>query len=99
MLLQIEATFKSTTDLLELVSLFYLCEDSLLGGFLHLAPQHKLVQDEVGLLEVEDDVQFAHRAKVLVQYLYVPEYSLAGAGGTIDNQIAIYTGYEACTCE
>ena len=40
---------------------------------LHLSAEHELVEDEVGLLEVEDDVQLADGAEVLVQHLHVPK--------------------------
>ena len=42
---------------------------------LHLSAEHELVEDEVGLLEVEDDVQLADGAEVLVQHLHVPKRS------------------------
>ena len=35
-------------------------EDVLLGGLLDLPTDQQLVQHEIGLLEVEDDVQLAH---------------------------------------
>lgn len=37
-----------------------------LAAFLHLASQYKLVEYKVGLLEIEDDVELAHIAVVLV---------------------------------
>jgi len=43
----------------------------LLAAFLHLAREKKLVQNEVRLLEVEDDVEFAHVAVILVHLLHV----------------------------
>lgn len=48
------------TDLLEHVLRGDGFEDVLLGRFLDLATHQQLVQDEVGLLEVEDDVQLAY---------------------------------------
>ena len=39
---------------------------------LHLSAEHQLVEDEVGLLEVEDDVELADGSEVLVQHLHVP---------------------------
>jgi hypothetical protein len=44
-------------------------EHVLLAALLHFACQQKLVEDEVGLLEVEDDVKLAHVAVVLVHLL------------------------------
>ena len=41
----------------------------LLAALLHLASEKELVKDEVRLLEVEDDVQLAHVAVVLVHLL------------------------------
>jgi hypothetical protein len=38
---------------------------------LHLARQQELVENEVGLLEVEDDIQLAYVAVVLVHLLHV----------------------------
>ncbi len=43
----------------------------LLTALLHLARQQQLIQYEVGLLEVEDNVQLAHVAVVLVHLLDV----------------------------
>jgi hypothetical protein len=43
----------------------------LLGALLHLAGDEQLVEDEVGFLEVEDDVEFADVAVVLVHLLDV----------------------------
>jgi hypothetical protein len=56
---------------LEAVLLAYAPKHILLAALLHLACQQELVEDEVGLLEVEDDVEFAHVAVVLVHLLYV----------------------------
>ncbi len=55
-----------------------LLEDGLLGRLLDLSGHDQLVKDEVGLLKVEDDVQLAHGAKVLVQHLHVPVDQLEG---------------------
>jgi hypothetical protein len=46
-------------------------EHVLLAALLHFACQQKLVEDEVGLLEVEDDVELAHVAVVFVHLLDV----------------------------
>jgi hypothetical protein len=46
-------------------------EHVLLAALLHLAGQQQLVEDEVGLLEVEDDVELADVAVVLVHLLDV----------------------------
>ena len=60
----------------------------LLATLLHLARQQQLVEDEVGLLEVEDDVQLADVAVVLVHLLDVAvhdfqrqEFVVGGVGG------------------
>lgn len=50
----------------------------LLATLLHLAGQQELVQDEVGLLEVEDDVQFADVSVVLVHLLDIAVDDLEG---------------------
>lgn len=42
--------------LLQQVTLFNGLENALLGSVLHLAAHQELVQDEVGLLKVENDV-------------------------------------------
>lgn len=44
-------------------------EDVLLAALLHLAGEKELIEDEVCLLEVEDDVQFAHIAIIFVHLL------------------------------
>ena len=44
-------------------------EHVLLAALLHLAGQQQLVEDEVGFLEVEDDVEIANIAVVLVHLL------------------------------
>lgn len=44
-------------------------EHVLFAAFLHLASNQQLVKDEVGLLEVEDDVQLADVAVVFVHLL------------------------------
>lgn len=46
--------------LLQQVCLLDGLQHTLLGGVLDVSPHQKLVQDEVGLLKVEDDVQLAH---------------------------------------
>lgn len=50
----------SRTYLLQQVSLLDRLQDVLLGRLLGFSAQKKLVEDEVGLLEVEDYVQLAH---------------------------------------
>ena len=49
--------------------LAYTAEHVLFAALLHFARQQKLIEDEVGLLEVEDDVEFAHVSVVLVHLL------------------------------
>lgn len=46
--------------LLQQVGLLDSLQHTLLGGVLDVPSHQKLIQDEVGLLKVEDDVQFAH---------------------------------------
>lgn len=46
--------------LLQQVCLLDGLQHALLGGVLDLPPHHELIQDEIGLLEVEDDVQLTH---------------------------------------
>ena len=48
------------TDLLHQILSGNGLEDILFAGFLHLSPQHELVQHEEGFLKVEDDVQLTH---------------------------------------
>ncbi|GMS79324.1 hypothetical protein PENTCL1PPCAC_1499 [Pristionchus entomophagus] len=48
----------------------------LLARLLHFSSQKELIEDEVGLLEVEDDVQLAHTSEVLVQQFDVAVDSL-----------------------
>ncbi len=57
---------------LQPVLLAYAPQHVLLAALLHLARQQQLVEDEVGLLEVEDDVELAHVAVVLVHLLHEP---------------------------
>jgi hypothetical protein len=57
--------------LLVVVCKLNLLEDSLLARLLQLPCHDELVEDEVGLLKVEDDVELAHGAKVLVKHLHV----------------------------
>jgi len=49
--------------------LAYTPKHVLFTAFLHLSCEEKLIEDKVCLLEVEDDVQFAHVAIVLVHLL------------------------------
>jgi hypothetical protein len=44
-------------------------EDVLLATFLHFASEEKLIEDEVCLLEIEDDIKFAHIAIIFVHLL------------------------------
>ena len=63
---------------LKAVLLPYAAQHVLLAALLHLAGQQQLVEDEVGLLEVEDDVELAHVAVVLVHLLDVAMDDLEG---------------------
>lgn len=54
---------------LEAVLLAYTSQYILLTTLLEFASKQEFVEDEVGLLEVEDDVQFAHVSVVLVHLL------------------------------
>jgi hypothetical protein len=56
---------------LEAVLLAYTPQHVLLAALLHFAGQQELIEDEVSLLEVEDDVELAHVAVVLVHLLDV----------------------------
>lgn len=56
----------------------YDTEHILLTAFLHLASDQQLVKYEVGLLEVEDDVELADVAVVFVHLLDVAVYDLEG---------------------
>lgn len=56
----------------------YAAQYVLLAALLHLAGQQELVEDEVGLLEVEDDVELADVAVVLVHLLDVAVDNLEG---------------------
>ena len=53
-------------------------EDILLRTLLHLPGEEEFVEDEVGLLEVEDDVQLADVAVVFVHLLDVAVHYLEG---------------------
>lgn len=53
-------------------------QDVLLAALLHLSGEQQLVQDEVGLLEIEDDVQLADVAVVFVHLLDVAVHDLEG---------------------
>lgn len=46
--------------LLQQVSLFYCLQHILLGGLLGLSTQQELIQDKIGFLKVEDNIQLAH---------------------------------------
>lgn len=46
--------------LLQQVGLLDGLQHTLFGSVLDITPHEKLIQDEVGLLKVEDDVQLAH---------------------------------------
>lgn len=46
--------------LLQQVSLLYCLQHILLGGFLGLSTQQKLIQDKIGFLKVEDNIQLTH---------------------------------------
>lgn len=46
--------------LLQQVSLLYGLQHILLGGLLGFSTQQELIQDKIGFLEVEDNVQLAH---------------------------------------
>jgi hypothetical protein len=48
------------------VLLAYASKNVLLAALLHLSGQQQLIEDKVGLLEVEDDVELADIAVVLV---------------------------------
>jgi hypothetical protein len=56
----------------------YAAQHVLLAALLHLAGEQQLIEDEVGLLEVEDDVELAHVAIVLVHLLDIAMDNLEG---------------------
>lgn len=60
------------------VLLTYAPEDILLAAFLHLSRQQEFVQNEVCLLEIEDDVELANIAVVLVHLFHVAMDGLEG---------------------
>ena len=60
------------------VLLAYAPQHVLLAALLQLAGQQQLVEDEIGLLEVEDNVKFAHVAVVLVHLLDITMHDLEG---------------------
>lgn len=76
-------------------------EHILLTAFLHLAGEEQFIKDEVGLLEVEDDVQLAHVAVVLVHLFYVAvnnlerdELVIRRVGGGDEEERGISTVYD-----
>ena len=86
-----------------------LCTDDpehiLLTALLHLASDQQLVKYEVGLLEVEDDVQLADVAVVFVHLLYIAVYNLegdelivGGIGGGDEEQRCISTVHDFGVC-
>lgn len=60
------------------VLLTYAPQNILLTALLHFAGQQKLVKNEVGLLEIEDDVQLADVAVVFIHLLHVAVDNLEG---------------------
>lgn len=64
--------------ILKAILLPYAAQHILLAALLHLTSQQQLVEDEVGLLEVEDDVELTHVAVVLVHLLDVAMDNLEG---------------------
>lgn len=63
---------------LQAVLLAYTPEHILLAALLQFSSNQELVEDEVGLLEIEDDVQLAHVAVVLVHLLDIAMHDLEG---------------------
>jgi hypothetical protein len=73
---------------LKAVLLPYAPQHILLAALLELAGKQELVEDEVGLLEVEDDVQLAHVAVVLVHLLDITVDNLEGYEFVVDGVAA-----------
>jgi hypothetical protein len=63
---------------LQAVLLPYAPEYILLAALLQFASNQELIEDEVGLLEIEDDVQLADVAVVLVHLLDIAVDNLEG---------------------
>lgn len=63
---------------LKAILLSYAAQHVLFAALLHLASEQQLVKDEVGLLEVEDDVELAYVAVVLVHLLDIAMDDLEG---------------------
>jgi hypothetical protein len=55
--------------ILQTVLLANTSQDILFAALLHLTRQEELVEDEIGFLEIEDDVELADVAVVLVHLL------------------------------
>lgn len=63
---------------LEAVLLAYASQHIFLAAFLHFPSQKEFIQNKICLLEVEDDVQLAHVAIVLVHLFHVSMNDLEG---------------------
>ena len=63
---------------LQAVLLAYAPQNVFLAAFLHFTRQQQLIEYEVGLLEVEDDIQLAHIPVVLVHLLDISMDDLKG---------------------
>ena len=91
---------------LETVLLAYAPKHVLLAAFLHLACQQQLIEDEVGLLEVEDDVELADVAVVLVHLLDVTmdnfecdQLIVCGVAASDEEERGISAIHNLCVCE
>lgn len=64
--------------ILKTILLTYAAQHILLTALLHLSCQKEFVKDEIGLLEVEDNVKFAHVAIVFVHLFNVTVHDFEG---------------------
>jgi hypothetical protein len=70
---------KSThLHIFQAILLTYTSEHILLAALLHLARKQKLIEDEVRLLKVEDDVELANVAVILVHLLNISMHNFEG---------------------
>jgi uncharacterized membrane protein len=75
---EITTAFWTHLHILQTVLLANTPQDVLLAALLHLARQQQFIQDEVRLLEIENDIQLAYVAVVLVHLLDISVHDLKG---------------------
>lgn len=73
---RIPQSFFTHLHVLQTVLLTDASQHVLLAALLHFPRQQQLIQDEVRFLEIEDDIQLAHVAVVLVHLLHVAMHYL-----------------------